>query len=163
MSWVDEYRFGVEFDDLRADPVRADRLARGLAAELSSGHFLLGQAWTVVACARQGGCVVVTTDSGVYPVLLAGTSRPERWPWWTVRAFQSAAEFEDAITDRFWTCDWCCAPMTESAWQGSVSLGLDREFSWACDSCLALHRYHQPPTWWTVSDDEWPFFASRIP
>jgi hypothetical protein len=158
VSRVDEYQFGVEFEDLRADPGRAGRLARELAAELSSGHALLGQAYTVVACARQGGYVVVTTDSAVYLVLLAGISRPKQPPWWTVRAFHSVAEFEDAMT-RLWTCDWCHAPITESAWQGSVSLGLDGEDAWACDSCLALHQYHWPPEFWVEPDDDWPFFV----
>jgi hypothetical protein len=72
VTWVDEYQFGEDFDDFRTDPVRADRLARELAAELSSGHPLLGQARTIVAQARPQDEVVVTTDSAVYPDLARG-------------------------------------------------------------------------------------------
>jgi hypothetical protein len=70
VTWVDEYQFGEDFDDHCADPVRADGLARELAAELSSGHLLLGQAWTIIAQARPQDEVVVTTDSAVYLVHL---------------------------------------------------------------------------------------------
>ena len=101
MTWVDEYQLGEYFDDLRTDPVRADRLARELAAELSSGHPLLGQAWTIVAQARPQDEVVVTTDSAVYLVHLTWTRRPERPPYPRALAFQSAAEFEDAIKYRY--------------------------------------------------------------
>ena len=101
MTWVDEYQFGEGFDDLRTDPVRADGLARELAAELSSGHPLLGQAWTIVAQARPQAEVVVTTDSAVYLVHLTWTRRPERPPYPRALAFQSAAEFEDAIKYRY--------------------------------------------------------------
>ena len=57
MTWVDGYQFGEDLDDLRTDPVWADQLARELAAELSSGHPLLGQAWVIVAKARCGRLV----------------------------------------------------------------------------------------------------------
>jgi hypothetical protein len=101
VTWVDEYQFSEDFDDLRADPVRADRLAGELAAELSSGHPLRGQAWTIVAQARPQDEAVVTTDSAVYLVHLPWTRRPERPPYPRVLAFQSAAEFEDTIKCRY--------------------------------------------------------------
>jgi len=101
VTWIDDYQFGEDFDDLRTDPVWADRLARELAAELSSGHPLLSQAWTIVAQARPQDEVVVTTDSAVYLVHLTWTSRPERPPFPTALAFQSAAEFENAIKYRY--------------------------------------------------------------
>ena len=101
MTWVDGYQFGEDLDDLRTDPVWADQLARELAAELSSGHPLLGQAWTIVAQARPQAEVVVTTDSAVYLVHLTWTRRPERPPYPRVLAFRSAAEFEDAIKYRY--------------------------------------------------------------
>ena len=102
MTWVDEYKFGEDFDDLRTDLLRADGLARVLAAELSSGHPLLGQAWTIVAQARPQDEVVVTTDSAVYLVHMTWTRRPpERPPYPIALAFRSAAEFEDAIKYRY--------------------------------------------------------------
>ena len=101
MTWADEYQFGEDFDDHRADPVRADGLARELVAELSSGHPLLGQAWTVVAQAGPQDELVVTTDSAVYLVHLTWTRRPERPPYPRALAFRSAAEFEDAIKYRY--------------------------------------------------------------
>jgi len=101
VTWVDEYRFGEDFDDLRTDPVRAGRLARELASELSSGHPLFGQAVTIVAQAKPQDEVVLTTDSAVYLVHLTWASRRERPPWPTVHAFLSAAEFEDEIRYRY--------------------------------------------------------------
>ena len=102
MTWVDEYQFGEDFDDLRTDPVRADGLARELFVELSSGHPLLGQAWTIVAAARPQDEVVVTTNSAVYLVHMTWTRRPpERPPYPIALAFRSAAEFEDAIKYRY--------------------------------------------------------------
>lgn len=57
MTWVDEYRFGEEFDDLRTNPVRADRLTRELASELSSGHPLFGL-FPVPPFAPQSGVIM---------------------------------------------------------------------------------------------------------
>lgn len=54
-------------------------------------------------------------------------------------------------------CDWCYGPMTESARQRSEALGLDRQFAWACEACLAGHRYREPPDDWGGRDDDWPF------
>lgn len=54
-------------------------------------------------------------------------------------------------------CDWCYSPMTESARERSEGLGLDREYSWACDRCLLSKRYTEPPDGWDGPHDEWPF------
>jgi hypothetical protein len=56
---------------------------------------------TIVAQARPQDEVVVTTDSAVYLVHLTWTRRPERPPYPRALAFQSAAEFEDAIKYRY--------------------------------------------------------------
>jgi hypothetical protein len=54
-------------------------------------------------------------------------------------------------------CDWCFGPITDSDRRASDEVGLDREFSWACDACLAAHRFSRPPDGWHGPDDEWPF------
>ena len=101
MTWVDEYQFGESFEDPRADPVMAGRLARELAAELSPGHSLLGQAWTIVARVRPQDEVVVRTDSAVCLLHLTFRSRPDLPSGPFALACLSAAEFEDAIRYRY--------------------------------------------------------------
>ena len=101
MTWVDEYQFGESFEDLRADPVMAGRLAREFAAELSRGHPLLGQAWTIVARVRPQDEVVVRTDSAVCLLHLTFRSRPDLPSGPFAPACLSAAEFEDAIRYRY--------------------------------------------------------------
>jgi hypothetical protein len=101
VTWVDEYQFGEDFEDLRTDPVGSNGLARELASELSPGHHLFGQAWTIVARAKPQDEVVVTTDSVVYLVHMTWTHKRERPPCPDALAFPSAAEFEDAIRYRY--------------------------------------------------------------
>jgi hypothetical protein len=55
------------------------------------------------------------------------------------------------------SCDWCYGPLTDASRHRSHTLGLDREFSWACTPCLATQRYREPPGGWAPPAEEWPF------
>jgi hypothetical protein len=54
-------------------------------------------------------------------------------------------------------CDWCMGPLTPSSIAESERLGLDDEFSWACDTCLAKGAHRRPPDGWEPPETEWPF------
>jgi hypothetical protein len=54
-------------------------------------------------------------------------------------------------------CDWCIRPLTPSSIAESERLGLDDEFAWACDSCLAEGAYHQPPDGFEPPESGWPY------
>jgi hypothetical protein len=101
VTWVDEHQFGESFEDLRGNPSGAEALTRELAAEVGPNHPLHGQAWTIVARALPQDEVVVTTDSAVYLVHMTWTNKQEEAPYPRALAFQSAAEFEDAIQYRY--------------------------------------------------------------
>lgn len=54
-------------------------------------------------------------------------------------------------------CDWCMGPLTPSSIAESERFGLDDEFAWACDSCLAKGAHRRPPDGWEPPESEWPF------
>lgn len=53
-------------------------------------------------------------------------------------------------------CDWCYRPLTSRSIEGSERLGLNAQYSWACESCLAGMAYRLPPDGWTGTIDQWP-------
>jgi hypothetical protein len=45
-------------------------------------------------------------------------------------------------------CDWCHGPLTPGSIEQSEHLGLDGEYSWACESGLDSEGYRHPPDGW---------------
>ena len=54
-------------------------------------------------------------------------------------------------------CDWCYSPLTQEARRRSRELGLDRERSWACESCLSAEAFAVAPDGWDTSEGPWPW------
>ena len=57
-------------------------------------------------------------------------------------------------------CDWCHDSLTLGSIERSEHLGLDGEYSWACDSCLNSEAYRLPPDDWGGESSQWPFGGS---
>jgi hypothetical protein len=57
-------------------------------------------------------------------------------------------------------CDWCSAPLTATSITESECLGLGRESTWACSSCLARDAHRTAPNG-SDPDTPWPFTTSK--
>ena len=67
---------------------------------------------------------------------------------------------DDAVGDRRAGqdyCDWCYGPLTVGSIEESGRIGLDAEYSWACESCVAAQAYRLPPDGWEGDRAEWRF------
>lgn len=53
------------------------------------------------------------------------------------------------------SCSWCRGPVSARARFGSQRQGLDTLEAWACDSCLDLRAFEQPPAGWTGDTEGW--------
>lgn len=53
-------------------------------------------------------------------------------------------------------CDRRHGPLTPGSIVQSEHFGLDGEFSWACESCLASEGYRHPPDGWSGEPAQWP-------
>jgi hypothetical protein len=54
-------------------------------------------------------------------------------------------------------CDWCYGQLTTDSIHESEKLGLDAEYSWCCEACLASRAYQLPPEGWEGTRSEWPY------
>jgi len=98
MSWVDEYEFGHDFQDLRDAPDLVAPLTDELRQEVGPGHALFGKTWVIVARALPQDEVVVVAEDEVALVHLTWARHAENAPWPRCERLQSAAAFE-ALTE----------------------------------------------------------------
>lgn len=57
-------------------------------------------------------------------------------------------------------CDWCHGSLTPGSIEKSERLGLDGEYSWACEPRLDSEAYRLPPDGWDGELVHWPFGGS---
>ena len=101
MSWLDEYVFGDDFDDLRSNPQAAATFAAELGREVKPGHPLHGIECTVVARAYPQDDIIVQIESGAALVHLTWAGADDTPPWPTTSFASSAAELDALLNDRY--------------------------------------------------------------
>ena len=99
--WVDGYRFGDDFEDLRSEPDAAAPFAAELHREVKPGHPLHGIPCTVIARAYPQDDVIVQIESGAAVVHLTWAGDRETPPYPSTSFATSAAELDALLDDRY--------------------------------------------------------------